>query len=63
MCGFRMIPVSIVTADENGETVLKKELFVDREMFIPLDTSKPFKLNSETTGFCAWALLFQPLRF
>ena len=52
MCGFRMIPVSIVTADENGETVLKKELFVDREMFIPLDTSKPFKLNADTTGFC-----------
>lgn len=39
--------------DENGKAVVDRTLVLkDREMTIPLDTSRPFKLNADTTGVC-----------
>ncbi|RPD63715.1 hypothetical protein L227DRAFT_496652 [Lentinus tigrinus ALCF2SS1-6] len=45
------IPLSLSTGSEDGKN--KDVLLDEREKFIPLDTSKPFKLNSDTTGFYA----------
>ena len=45
--------MSLITVSADGNTVINKDLLLDeREKFIPLDTSKPFKLNADTTGFC-----------
>ncbi len=45
--------MSLITTSPDGKTVINKDLLLDeREKFIPLDTSKPFKLNADTTGFC-----------
>ena len=44
----------MLTVSADGKAVVNKDLLLDeREKFIPLDTSKPFKLNADTTGFCA----------
>ncbi|KAI0747687.1 peptidase family M1-domain-containing protein [Daedaleopsis nitida] len=48
------IPLNLLTVSADGNAVLNKDLLLDeREKFIPLDTSKPFKLNAGTTGFYA----------
>ncbi|PFH52379.1 hypothetical protein AMATHDRAFT_140150 [Amanita thiersii Skay4041] len=45
------VPLSLLTVDESGKAIVNKSLILkDREMTIPLDTSKPFKLNAGTTG-------------
>ena len=45
--------MSLVTVDGNGKPVVDHTLILDeREKKIPLDTSKPFKLNAGTTGVC-----------
>ena len=50
-----VVPLSLLTVSADGTPVLDKDVLLDeREKFIPLDTSKPFKLNADTTGFCAW---------
>ena len=37
----------------DGKATLDNDILLDeRENFIPLDTSKPYKLNADTTGFC-----------
>ena len=49
-----MVPISLVTVDDEGKTEVKNDLVLEeREAFVPLDTSRPFKLNFDTTGFCA----------
>ncbi|KAH9857712.1 leucyl aminopeptidase [Lenzites betulinus] len=54
-------PLNLLTADAEGKTTLNKDLLLDeREKFIPLDTSKPFKLNADTTGF--YAVHYSPER-
>ncbi|KAM5543145.1 hypothetical protein V8D89_003019 [Ganoderma adspersum] len=47
------IPLSILTTAEDGKPVVQKHIFDTREKFFSLDTSKPFKLNADTTGFYA----------
>ncbi|KAI0668551.1 leucyl aminopeptidase [Trametes maxima] len=48
------IPLNLLTVGSDGKAVVNKDILLDeREKFIPLDTSKPFKLNSDTTGFYA----------
>ena len=43
----------LLTVSENGQPVINNEIVLDqREMTIPLDTSKPFKLNAGTVGVC-----------
>ncbi|OBZ75470.1 Aminopeptidase 1 [Grifola frondosa] len=46
------VPLFILTVSERGDVVIDKEIILDqREMFIPIDTSRPFKLNAGTVGF------------
>ncbi|KAI9068366.1 hypothetical protein FKP32DRAFT_1587764 [Trametes sanguinea] len=46
------VPLSILTVNEDGSFEIHSgELLAEREKFIPLDMSRPFKLNSGTTGF------------
>ena len=53
MWNFRTIPLSLLTVSEDGKATVNRDLLLDeREKYIPLDTSKPFKLNADTTGFC-----------
>lgn len=49
----RTIPLSLLTVSDKGEVIIDKELVLDeREMAITVDTTKPFKLNAGTVGFC-----------
>lgn len=50
---LRSVPLSLLTTDTNGKAKIDRSLLLDqREITIPLDTSKPFKLNAGTTGVC-----------
>lgn len=50
----RTIPLSLLTVGEDGNPVVDKETVLDsREMIIPLNTTKPYKLNTNTVGVCA----------
>ena len=45
--------MSLLTVDENGKPKIDTRILLDqREMTIPLETSKPFKLNAGTVGVC-----------
>ena len=60
MTPHRSIPLNLLTVSEDGKATINKDLLLDeREKFIPLDTSKPFKLNADTTGFCRSRLALQ----
>ncbi len=49
----RTLPLNLLVVDNEGKSLLNKATLLDeREKFIPLDTSKPYKLNADTTGFC-----------
>lgn len=57
----RSVPLALVSIDESDSKVVNKSLLLDqREMHIPLDTSKPFKLNAGTSGF--YRVLYTPER-
>ncbi|RDX48017.1 hypothetical protein OH76DRAFT_1484207 [Lentinus brumalis] len=47
------VPLDIVTGAADDKPIINKILLEEREKFIPLDTSKPFKVNADTTGFYA----------
>ncbi|KAI0373350.1 leucyl aminopeptidase [Pilatotrama ljubarskyi] len=54
-------PLNILTVDADGKTTINKDILLDeREKFIPLDTSKPYKLNADTTAF--YAVRYPPER-
>ncbi|KAI0075828.1 hypothetical protein K474DRAFT_1663834 [Panus rudis PR-1116 ss-1] len=56
------IPLSIVTVGADGKPVVDHKVLLDtREKDIPLDTSKPFKLNAGTVG--VFRVLYTPERF
>ncbi|KIO32561.1 hypothetical protein M407DRAFT_213745 [Tulasnella calospora MUT 4182] len=45
------IPLNVKTADASGKVSTDRSIVLsEREATIPLDTSKPFKLNAQTTG-------------
>ena len=47
--------MSLVTTDASGKPTVDRAIVLDeREKFIPLDTSKSFKLNGGTTGVCEY---------
>ncbi|KDQ59543.1 hypothetical protein JAAARDRAFT_33120 [Jaapia argillacea MUCL 33604] len=55
------IPLNILTVDKDGRPSVDKTAVLDeREKFIPLDTSLPFKLNAGTTG--VYRVLYTPDR-
>lgn len=42
-----------MTVDKDGKKVIDNAAVLDtRETFIPLDLTKPFKLNADTKGVC-----------
>lgn len=48
----RNIPLSILSVKDGQAILDKSAILQEREKNIPLDTSKPFKLNAGTTGVC-----------
>ncbi|CAA7267619.1 unnamed protein product [Cyclocybe aegerita] len=54
------VPLSLVTAEDDKAVVDTSAILEEREKFIPLDTSKPFKLNGGTTG--VYRVLYTPER-
>ncbi|TFK50212.1 hypothetical protein OE88DRAFT_1736470 [Heliocybe sulcata] len=55
------VPLQILSVNGHGEAVIDKDAILDeREKMIPLDTSKPFKLNANTTGL--YRVLYTPER-
>lgn len=52
---FRVVPMNILAMEANGVVTVNKAAILDqREQFISLDTSKPFKLNAGNAGYCAF---------
>ncbi|KAJ7066128.1 leucyl aminopeptidase [Mycena amicta] len=46
------IPLNIATVDAAGTVAVNKTILLStRELFVPLDTSRPFKLNAGSSGF------------
>ena len=61
----RTIPLSLLTTTSAGQAIVDKGAVLDvREKAFAVDTSKPFKLNADTSGVCASlflsALYFPP---
>jgi len=55
------VPLAILTVDKDGKPVTDNTVVLDsRETFIPLDLSKPFKLNSGNKG--VYRVLYTPER-
>ncbi|KAH8117511.1 peptidase family M1-domain-containing protein [Phellopilus nigrolimitatus] len=54
------IPLNIASVDSDGKLNVDRTLLKDKEITIPLDTSKPFKLNCDTTG--VYRVLYSPER-
>ncbi|KAF9821576.1 hypothetical protein IEO21_00422 [Rhodonia placenta] len=55
------IPLALLTTKANGETVLQSDIVLDeREKTIPLDVTRPFKLNAGTVSF--YRVLYTPER-
>ncbi|KAJ7052146.1 leucyl aminopeptidase [Mycena amicta] len=46
------IPLNIATVDTAGTVAVNRTILLStRELFVPLDTSRPFKLNTGSSGF------------
>jgi len=55
------IPLSLLTVSDNGEAIVNRNAVLDeREKVIPIDVTKPFKLNAGTVSFCR--VLYTPER-
>ncbi|KLO10866.1 hypothetical protein SCHPADRAFT_906524 [Schizopora paradoxa] len=55
------VPLNIMHVDASGKRVVDRSTVLrERETVIPLDTSKPFKLNTDTTAVCR--VLYTPER-
>lgn len=60
---YRTVPLSLLSVGKDGKSTTDNSLILDtREKFIPLDTTRPYKLNANTTGVCTsdsvWSLAF-----
>lgn len=50
---YRTVPLSLLSVGKDGKPTVDNSLVLDtREKVIPLDTTKPYKLNANTTGVC-----------
>ena len=57
----RTIPLSLLTTTSAGQAIVDKGAVLDvREKAFAVDTSKPFKLNADTSGVCASPLFLRP---
>ncbi|KXN92312.1 Aminopeptidase 1 [Leucoagaricus sp. SymC.cos] len=53
------VPLRILTADSDGKAITDNEIILTKqEQFFKLDTSKPYKLNADTTG--VYRVLYEP---
>jgi aminopeptidase 2 len=53
----RKIPLAIATSDEHGtNTVNDTYILREREAILDVDPTRPFKLNSGTSGFCKFCV-------
>lgn len=53
----RNVPLSLLTVGPDGKAIIdRSKILEEREKAFTVDTTKPFKLNSGTTGVCAWSL-------
>ncbi|KZT24123.1 leucyl aminopeptidase [Neolentinus lepideus HHB14362 ss-1] len=58
---YRTVPLQILSVNQQGQAVIDRDTVLEeREKTIPLDTSKPFKLNANTTG--VYRVLYKPER-
>ena len=49
----RKVPLALLSIGNDGKPAINNSLILDtREKFIPLDTTRPYKLNANTTGVC-----------
>ena len=57
----RTIPLSLLSVGKDGKPTIDNSLILDtREKIIPLDTTKPYKLNANTTGVCMSSTVWSP---
>ena len=50
---YRTVPLALTSAGPDGKPAINSSLILDtREKTFPLDTTKPYKLNANTTGVC-----------
>jgi hypothetical protein len=55
---IRYIPLNVLSTDDSGKASIDRKVVLEgREITIPVDTSKPFKLNAGTSGVCECTLL------
>ena len=58
---YRTVPLSLLSVGKDGKATIDNSLILDtRERFIPLDTTKPYKLNANTTGVCTSSIIWSP---
>jgi len=60
----RAVPLSLLSVGKDGKPTIDNSLILDtRERFIPLDTTKAYKLNAGTTGVCMCNSVWSPCHF
>jgi aminopeptidase 2 len=50
------VPLSLLTVDQSGKSIVKSAIMEEREKTVAIDTKKPFKLNGGTVGVCKFRL-------
>ena len=57
----RTVPLAILSVGKDGKRKIDNSLILDtREKTIPLDTTKPYKINANTTGVCMSSVVVHP---
>ena len=55
LIAFRYIPLNVLSTDASGKASIdRKTVLEGREITVPVDMSKPFKLNAGTSGVCTF---------
>ena len=55
---FRQIPLNIASIGTDGKLKFDPILMTEKEQTITVNTTKPFKLNYDTTGVCKFLTHF-----
>ena len=54
----RAVPLALLSIGKDGNPAIDNSLIFDtREKFIPLNTTRPYKLNANTTGVCMFGIV------
>ena len=55
---YRTVPLALLSVGKDGKPTIDNSLILDtREKVIPVDTTKPYKLNANTTGVCMFNIV------